>query len=157
MRPASPLSISRSEKPEGERMKVCRLAIPVLTSMLPPRRVYLCAITSPTSGIRLTTHKRKNIAAVHVQTGRPRAYEEAALSRFSNQMIIVPTATTSIVLAITSGVIHGRPVQTTVVDWAEDVDKRKNSITDGVVRIFKAKYLADKFKIWVAVHLTIVM
>ncbi len=119
--------------------------------------MYLCAIESPARGTRLAIHMRLNIRAVHVQTGRPSIFEEAALSRFSSQMITAPTATTSIVLAITSGVIHGRPVQTTAVDCAEDIVKQKNSIIDGWIRLFKAEYLADKFKIWVVVHVTIVM
>ncbi len=153
----SPWSISRSEKPEGERTKVCRLAIPVLTSRLPPRRVYLCAIRSPISGVRLAIHMMKNIRAVQVQTARPRIFEEAALSRFSSQMITAPTMAMSIVLAMAAGVIHGLPVQTTVVDCAEDVDKRKNSVTDELVQLFKAEYFADKFKICVAVRVAIVM
>jgi hypothetical protein len=59
---------------------------------------------------------KKNIKAVHVQTGRPIIFEEAALSRFSSQMITAPTMMTGIVLAMASGVIQGLPVQTTVVD-----------------------------------------
>ncbi len=153
----SPWSISRSENPEGERTKVCRLTIPVLTSRLPPRTVYLCVIRSPASGIRLAIHMMRNVKAVHIQTARPRIFEDAALSRLSSQIITDPTMMKSIVLAMTSGTIQGLPVQTTVVDCAEDVDKRKNTKEDGLVQLFKAKYFGDMFKICVAVHLTIVM
>ena len=90
--------------------------MPVLTSRLPPRVVYLCAIKSPISGIRLATHIRINIRAVHVQIARPRMFEEDALSRFSSHMITAPTIMASIVLEMASGVIQGLPVQITVLD-----------------------------------------
>lgn len=96
--------------------------MPVLTSRLPLRSVYLWAALSRRSGTRLISHITKNAESVHVQTGTPTIMEVAALSRLSNQTIIMPRTMASTVLATTAGVIHGFPVQITAEDCAVFVD-----------------------------------
>ena len=148
MRPTIDWSISRSEKPWGERMKDWRLAMPVLTSRLSLRRVYLCVARRRMRDMRLSSHATRKIMAVHVKTAMPMMADDATLARFSNQTIMTARMTARMVLATASGVIQGLPVQIGVVDCvvvAANGENRLEWISLGYLRL--KDYLVNKFKI----------
>ncbi len=96
--------------------------MPVRTSRLPLRRVYLCAVRRNTRGRRLISQTRRNAMIVHTQIGIPKRSAAATLSKDSSQIMIAPRTTTRIVRETAAGVIQGLPIQIGVLDGSDVVD-----------------------------------
>ena len=111
IRPINDCATSRSLKPDGERMKFLVLAIPVLTSRLPLRNVYLFELLMRSKGRRLTSQTMRNKSSVGVKIGTPKIDGVSALNTNSSQTTTMASTRNSIVLDVTLGSIQGRPVQ----------------------------------------------
>ena len=101
-----------------------RLAIPVLTSRLPLRKVYLFELLSRSRGTRLISHTTRNRSSVSVQIGTPRMAGEAVSNANSSQSMTTASAMIRMVRAMAVGRIQGLPVQIGELDGSvEGVDK----------------------------------
>ena len=101
-----------------------RLAIPVLTSRLPLRKVYLFELLSRSRGTRLISHTTRNRSSVSAQIGTPKIAGMAAPKEISSQITTMASARIRMVLAMALGRIQGLPVQIGELDGSvEGVDK----------------------------------
>jgi hypothetical protein len=126
IRPTTPLTTSKSLKPEGTTNSERDVAIPVRISKLSLRKVYAFVARSIRSPVRLMSQMTKKTIAVQRKSGIPKKMLLSVPVKNSIQITAIATSKTKMPLAAAAGVTHGLPSQT--IDPEEVFDKREETL-----------------------------